>query len=213
MAIDDLLDEHEQGERVRSWLRNNALGLVGGIGVGLALILGWQWWQKQRHEQSAQAGTQYDALVKSVESGKLDEAAKQMASLSGGKVPAVYVALAALDLAKAQVTAGKNDNAIKTLRAIQAEGALKQVVDQRLAKLLIDGGKAGEAAQLLGTADDGISLEIRGDAARAQGKRDEARDLYAKALAKVDVAAPQRQLLEIKLTDAGGKVPEPAEPI
>ena len=30
MAIDDLLDEHEQSERVRTWLRDNAGGLVGG---------------------------------------------------------------------------------------------------------------------------------------------------------------------------------------
>ena len=213
MAIDDLLDEHEQGEKVRSWLRNNALGLVGGIGVGLALILGWQWWQQQQHKQSAEAGSRYEALVKNVEAGKLDEAAKQMGALSGDKVPAVYVALAGLDLAKAQVNAGKNDDAIKTLRGIQADAGLKQVVDQRLARLLIDGGKAAEAATLLAGMDDGISLEIRGDAARAQGKQDQARDLYTQALAKVDVAAPQRQLLEIKLTDAGGKLPEPAEPI
>ena len=26
MAVDDLLDEHEQGERVREWIRQNALG-------------------------------------------------------------------------------------------------------------------------------------------------------------------------------------------
>ncbi|HEY0334634.1 MAG TPA: tetratricopeptide repeat protein [Stenotrophomonas sp.] len=213
MAIDDLLDEHEQGERVRSWLRNNALGLLGGVGVGLGLILGWQWWQQHQHKQSAEAGVRYDALVSNVESGKLDEAAKQMAALSGGDVPPVYVALSGLDLAKAQVNAGKTDDAIKTLRGIQADGALKQVVDQRLAKLLLDSGKAAEVVSLLGNADDGISLEIRADAAHALGKRDQARDLYAQALAKVDVAAPQRQLLEIKLTDAGGKVPQPAEPI
>ena len=33
MAIDDLLDEHEQSERVRAWLRNNAAGLIGGVKV------------------------------------------------------------------------------------------------------------------------------------------------------------------------------------
>ena len=34
MALDDLLDEHEQSERVRSWIRSNALGLLGGIVLG-----------------------------------------------------------------------------------------------------------------------------------------------------------------------------------
>jgi predicted negative regulator of RcsB-dependent stress response len=213
MAIDDLLDEHEQGERVRSWLRKNGAGLIGGVVVGLGLILGMQWWQKQQLGHAAEAGRRYDAVVKGVEAGKLDEAAKAMQELSSAKAAGLYVELAALDLAKAQVAAGKNDEAIKTLRGIQADGALKLVVDQRLAKLLIDGNQAAEADKLLAGHDDGISLEIRGDAAQAQGQRDAARDLYTKALAQVAVGAPQRALLEVKLTDAGGTVPEPAEQI
>ena len=40
MAIDDLLDEHEQSERVRSWIRSNAIGLIGGVGLGLGAIAG-----------------------------------------------------------------------------------------------------------------------------------------------------------------------------
>lgn len=213
MAIDDLLDEHEQGERVRSWLRKNGAGLIGGVVVGLGLILGGQWWQKQQLSHAAEAGRRYDAVVKGVEAGKLDDAAKAMQELSAAKAAGIYVDLAALDLAKAQVTAGKNDEAIKTLRNIQADGALKRVVDQRLAKLLIDGNQGAEADKLLASYDDGISLEIRGDAAQAQGQRDAARDLYTKALAQVAVGAPQRALLEVKLTDAGGTVPEPAEQI
>lgn len=213
MAIDDLLDEHEQGERVRSWLRKNGAGLIGGVVVGLGLILGMQWWQKQQLGHAAEAGRRYDAVVKGVEAGKLDDAAKAMQELSTAKAAGIYVDLAALDLAKAKVTAGKNDEAIKTLRNIQADGALKRVVDQRLAKLLIDGNQGAEADKLLAGYDDGISLEIRGDAAQAQGQRDAARDLYTKALAQVAVGAPQRALLEVKLTDAGGTVPEPAEQI
>ena len=52
MAIDDLLDEHEQSEKVRTWLKDNAVGLIGGIALGLALIGGWQWWQKQQDESA-----------------------------------------------------------------------------------------------------------------------------------------------------------------
>jgi len=48
MALDDLLDEHEQSERVRSWVRSNALGLIGGVALGLGAIAGWQWWQGQQ---------------------------------------------------------------------------------------------------------------------------------------------------------------------
>ena len=31
MAIDELLNEHEQSEQVRNWLRGNAVGLIGGV--------------------------------------------------------------------------------------------------------------------------------------------------------------------------------------
>ncbi|PPU11911.1 YfgM family protein [Xanthomonas arboricola] len=212
MAIDDLLDEHEQGERVRSWLRKNGAGLVGGVVVGLALILGWQWWQKHTATQSVEANTRYEAVVKSIQGKDLDKAAKDIVALDDGK-GGVYAELAALRLAKAQVDAGKHAEAIKTLRDVPAEGELKQIVQQRLARVLTESGKPDEAIKLLADAQDHTSLEIRADALVVQSKPDEARALYAKALTTVDVASPQRRLLETKLMDVGGKVPDPAEQI
>ena len=38
MAIDDLLNEHEQSERVRGWIRSNAIGIIGGVVLGLGAI-------------------------------------------------------------------------------------------------------------------------------------------------------------------------------
>lgn len=209
MAIDDLLDEHEQSERVRTWLRKNGAGIIGGVVLGLGAIAGWQWWQKQQANELADANVRYEAVTRSLQSKNLDEAVKEVAALEGGKA-GIYADLASLELAKAQVEAGKNDDAIKTLRALKAEGEFKALIDQRVARLLIETGKADEALKLLGSAEDSAGLEIRGDALIAQNKRDEARDLYSKALAKLDVAAPQRRLLETKLMDAGGTVADPA---
>ena len=195
MAIDDLLDEHEQGERVRTWLRQNGAGIIGGVLLALALIMGWKWWQNEQVSKLAQANSRYDAVSRSLQSRNLDEAAKEVA---------------ALELAKAQVEAGKNDDAIKTLRGLKVEGEFKMLIDQRIARLLIETGKPAEAQALLGNADDSAGLEIRADALVAQDKREQARELYAQSLAKLDVAAPQRRLLEIKLMDAGGTVADPA---
>ncbi len=209
MAIDDLLDEHEQSERVRTWLRQNGAGILGGVILGIAAIGGWQWWQKEQVGKLAEANSRYDAVSRSLQSKNLDEAAKEVAALEGGKA-GIYADLAALELAKAQVEAGKNDDAIKTLRGMKAEGEFKALIDQRIARLLIETGKPDEALALLAQADDSAALEIRGDALVAQDKREQARELYGQSLAKLDVAAPQRRLLEIKLTDAGGSVPDPA---
>lgn len=212
MAIDDLLDEHEQSERVRTWLRKNGAGLIGGIALGIGAIIGWQWWTKQHSDNLAQANSHYDAVLKSIQAKQLDKASKDMAALQQGPAN-IYAELAALRLAKAQADDGKYDQALATLRGLKAEGELKLLIDQRVARLLIQTGKSDEALKLLASADDSQSLEIRGDALIAQGKRDAARDAYAKSLTTLDVAAPQRRLLETKLMDAGGTVPNPAEPI
>jgi predicted negative regulator of RcsB-dependent stress response len=209
MAIDDLLDEHEQSERVRTWLRQNGAGILGGVVLALALIGGWQWWQKQQLGKLAEANSRYEAVSRSLQSKDLDEAAKEVAALEGGQA-GIYADLAALELAKAQVEAGKYDDAIKTLRGLKVEGEFKTLIDQRVARLLVETGKPEEALSLLGDAEDSAGLEIRGDALVAQDKREQARDLYKQSLGKLDVAAPQRRLLEIKLMDVGGSVADPA---
>ena len=38
------IDEYEQSERVRGWLRQNGSSLITGIALGLACVFGWQWW-------------------------------------------------------------------------------------------------------------------------------------------------------------------------
>ena len=201
MALDELLDEHEQGERVRSWLRQNSLGLVGGLALGLALIWGGRWWMEQAHQKRVAEGEAYRAALASIGANELDKAATQAAALKQGP----YAALVAMDLAKAQLDAGKRDEAIATLRAVNSNDAgITLVARQRLARLLIDAGKGEEALSLLAGSDDATSIEIRGDAHFALDKREDARKDYVDALRKLDVAAPQRQLLEFKLTQAGG---------
>lgn len=213
MAIDDLLDEHEQSERVRNWLKNNGAGLIGGVALGLAIIFGWQWWQRQQAEQAQSAHMTYRSAIASATGSDLEKAEKALSALREGD-SSNYANLAALRLASAQVAAGNADEAIKTLRSIDSvsDPALKSLVDLRLARLLVDAGKADEALAVLEHATDSAALEARGDALLAAGKRDEARDAYLKALTTMDVAAPQRRLVELKLTDVGGTPPNPAEP-
>jgi predicted negative regulator of RcsB-dependent stress response len=212
MAIDDLLDEHEQSERVRSWLRNNGVSIIAGVAIAIGGIAGWQWWQKEQGNDLTGANVQYQTVLKHLQDKNLDAAAKGVKALEGGKA-SIYADLASLQLAKAQVDAGKNEDALATLRAIQPDPEFKPAIDQRIARLLIATGKTDEAIKQLGSATDSVSLEIHGDALMAAGKRDEARGQYEKALKTLDVAAPQRRLLETKVMDAGGTVTDPAESV
>lgn len=208
MAIDELLNEHEQSEQVRNWLRHNALGIVGGVGLGLAVIAGWQWWQSQRLQSGMGVSASYAQAVDAFENGKLpaDNGKAVLASLDKGN-PTLGT-LAALQLAKAQVEAGKRDAAIATLRGLQVvEADLKPVVSQRLARLLIDAGKPKDALALLGDDHDADMLAARGDAKFALGDMDGAQEAYRKALTLVDVGLPQHRLLALKLIEAGGTPP------
>lgn len=201
MAIDEIYDDHEQSERVRDWLRRNILGLVGGIVAGLALIGGWQWWQARVHSQQVAAGEQYHAVEAAIAVGDLEQARSLAATLPQGS----YQLLVALDLAKAQFEAGDTDAAIETLRAADgADPALEPVRRYRLAALLLEAGQAAQAVELLSGSDDPAALETLGDAQLALEQRDQARQSYAAALGRLDAAAPQRGLLELKLIDAGG---------
>ncbi len=205
MALDELLDEHEQGERVRNWLRQNSFGLIGGLALGLVLIWGGRWWMQEAQAKRLALAETYDSVVASLGAGDSAKAAEQTATLADTP----YAPLAALDLAKAQLDAGQRDEAIATLRAAQSqEPALAAVIDHRLARLLIDAGKGDEALAMLEQAEEPAALEVRGDARYAKGELEQAREDYALALRKLDPAAPQRRLLELKLTQTGGS-PEP----
>lgn len=205
MAIDDIYDEHEQGERVRAWLRRNSLGLLGGIGLGLALIFGWQYWQKHQVNQRVEAGNRFQAVVNAANAGELEQAQAAAQALSGD----TYPVLAALTLAKAQLEAGDTSAAIETLRnAPSSDPAIDPIRRHRLALLLIDAGEAGEAIRLLAGSQDPAALESLGDAHAVLGDRDSAAQAYGSALERLDDEAPQRRLLELKLIDAGG---EPAQ--
>jgi predicted negative regulator of RcsB-dependent stress response len=207
----DQIDEYEQGERVRAWLRNNGSSLIGGIAIGLALLFGWKWWQGQGDVKKHEAATEYLAFTKALEAGEDDKAIAHLTVLQTQYPKLPYAALAALNRAADLHKAGKHDDALKALQAVSGEGmdpGLVALAKLRAARILVDAGKAEDALARLDAdvekAFPSVSAEIRGDAELALGRRDAARAAYEKALASLDVAAPTRPMIELKLTEAGG---------
>lgn len=209
MAIDDLLNEHEQSEQVRSWVRNNAVGLIGGIALGLGAIAGWQWWQGQQQQNRMAVSGRYAEAVTAFESGELPLTDKSRATIDGiTKANPTLGALAALQLAKSHVDAGKPENAIESLRNLHdLDPDMRAIVRQRLARLLVDANKSKEALALLDDERNPAMLDVRGDAQMMLGDRDKAEQAYLKALGLVDVGDPQHRLLRLKLIEAGGTPP------
>ena len=201
MAMDELLNEHEQGERVRSWLQRNAGSLVGGIAVGIAIIWGWQWWGARQQGTQMHDAEQYEALVGDAN----NDPAKLAAGIGKLKADSMYGALARMQLAKAQVDAGKPQDALATLRAIHAsDSGMSDVIDVRIGRLLVDTGKPADAIALLTKATSPGALEVVADAQAKQGQAQAAQATYKRALTTLEVGSPERSIVEIKLADVGG---------
>jgi predicted negative regulator of RcsB-dependent stress response len=211
-------DEHEQGERVRSWLAQNGSSLITGVLMGLALVYGWQIWQGRGAHHKEEASAQYQSLSDAVEAKDAAKAKVLTAQLGEKFGDTAYAVVGALRDAALLHDTGKDAEALALLRATRAKATdpgIVDVIDIRVARLLLIMGKTDEAAREAGKLKNSrypaILDELRGDIAVAQGKRDEARQHYEKALALLDQAAPTRELLELKLIDAGGQPPAKPE--
>jgi predicted negative regulator of RcsB-dependent stress response len=207
----DQIDEYEQGERVRAWLRNNASSLIGGVALGLAGLGGWQWWQGQQDQKLVEAAAEYQVFSKAVEAEDDAKAAAHATSLAQAFPNSPYPLLAALRRAEGLHSQGKDEEALKLLdgaAAAKADPVLVELARLRAARLLAGMGKHEDALKRLDAMGDtsfpAVAAEIRGDAEMALGRRDAARASYEKALASLDIAAPTRPMVEMKLTDAGG---------
>ena len=207
----ELMDEHERGERVRAWLRQNGSSIVTGVTIGLALIFGWQWWQRNQVEQRLTAATQYQALNDAIERKETDAVSAISEELVKSHPKSPYTVLALLNLADTRLSAGDVEGADKALEraaATTSEPALLGLANLRRARVAL-AKKDGEAALKhldVVPADlyAGLAAEVRGDALRTLERNDDARAAYKSALTLLDTGAPNRRIVEMKLADLGG---------
>jgi len=211
-------DEHEQSERVRGWLRQNGSSLITGIAMGLALVFGWQWWQGRGAQHKEEASGQYETLSQALEAKDAAKAKVLSAQLGDKFADTGYATLASLRQVAFLHESGKDAEALALLRATRAKTTdvgLVEVIDIRIARLLLFTGKSDEAAKELAKLSSPrfpqVVDELRGDIAIARGQRDEARKNYERALGALDQASPTRPMLELKLIDAGGQPPAKPE--
>ncbi len=211
----DQFDEHEQGERVRKWLQNNGTSLLGGVALGLLAIGGWQYWQSSKSSHLLEAAEQYGRFQKALEEEKPDqiEAIGKALTDKYGETP--YAVLATLRQANTQFKAKKTDEAVKLLEkaiGLADDATLKQLIVLRVARIELSTDKIDEAVARLKTIDvpalTALREELAGDIAMKQGKLDQARTAYKEALTLTDSASPMKNILELKLTSAGGSLDE-----
>lgn len=206
----EVLDEHEQGELVQKWLRENVLTILIGVGLGLVLIFGWQQWRGHQAQHRLDAATQYDVLSSNMTKKDYDAAKQIAAKLKSDYADTPYAVLAAMN--EADIAALRNDpETVHTSLAWAYDhagvDALKTLAGLRLASSDIGRNKAQDALTLIeklpASGYTAMTSELRGDALVALGRKDEARAAYRDALTNLDATAPNRSFLEMKLNDLG----------
>lgn len=207
----DQLDEYEQGERVRKWLRQNGGSLITGIALGLACVYGWQSWQGRGERHKQEAAIKYVEFTDALTAKDAAKSKAFLTALEQGFADTPFASLAALRQAAFLNDEGKAADALALLQASLpkvADAGMKEIFQLHIARLQLGSGKAKDAAATLdaiGTARfPALAGELRGDVDMALGQPDKARQAYQDALTHIDEAAPTRRLVELKLIDAGG---------
>lgn len=204
----EVLDEHEQGELVRKWLRENFMSIVVGIGLGLVLIFGWQQWKAHRGQHAMEAALHYQSLANAYDNKRNDDAEKIAEALRKDFADTAYGVLTAMRQAEAAVDKKDLAGAAKHLEwaAQHAEiPAFKALVDLRLARVQLAQGDAAAALKLLDGVPQGtyaaLADELRGDALTKLDRTEEARQAYQNSLTNLDPNASNRSFVQMKLDD------------
>ncbi|MET0226812.1 MAG: tetratricopeptide repeat protein [Dokdonella sp.] len=215
----DVLDEHEQGELVRKWLRENAISIAVGVALGIVLIFGWQQWKSHRVRHGAEAAGQYQALSEAIDAKHDDDAGKVADALRKDYPDTAYAVFAAMYQADTAVKKGDLAAAASALDWAQQHAGvsgLKALASVRLARIKLAQGEADASIKLLdGVAKDDYSAlagEIRGDALAKLGRVDDARTAYQDALMHLDAQAPNRSFVQMKLDNLAAAAPKDSAP-
>jgi predicted negative regulator of RcsB-dependent stress response len=203
--VEDLSDI-EREEQLRRWWSENWAWIIGGIALGLALLAGWQYWQRYRVQNADRDEAAYVSVLQALSRDQREEAANQAKALRERKPGSPYADQAELALARSALERRDLDGAAALLRGVadrSKDAELRQVARMRLARVLLEQGKHDEALALLDPAAGGsfapLLHELRGNALAAKGDVAAARKEYEAALAGPAVEGSlDREFVELK---------------
>lgn len=167
----DRTDE-EIVDLIRSWLRQYGLTVVGGLGLGIAGVLGYEWWQSAQITAAKKQAAQIIAIQQSVQAGKTEEAQALLADFDDAKGEMADMAL--MLLAKGQAQAGDKAAAKENLHKVAGsqDVFVAQTARWHLAQLAAEENKWDEVLnhtqQLQASMYAVPALELKALAYRAQ---------------------------------------------
>ncbi len=215
----EIYDQHEQGEIVKKWLKENGSAMVIGLLVAFGGLFGFKQWSAWQLAQKHGASTEFIVMSELLNEEQLDAAMANYQALKDDYSGSPYATLAALQMARARVEVGQFDLAIKLYRDVVDSGtpmALSVIARGRLARLLNDQGEPDEALEMLDGAQDITGFEaryaeIRGDIYYARGEIENAITAYQLALDTLEAGVGDKTTLALKLESISATKAQDAE--
>jgi predicted negative regulator of RcsB-dependent stress response len=212
--MSELYDTHEQGERVKSWLRENGSAIVMGLVLAFGLMFGFKQWQAWQTSKRQQASAEYQVMVSFIDASNMDAAVPNYEVLKSDFPNSAYTSMAAMMMAKARLQAGQLDLAATALTFAMDNAQpdpIKVIARERLARIKLSQGDADAALALLDGAPSDVGFEaqfaeIRGDIHLAKGETELAIQSYRDSLDLLDEGVGNREYLTIKLESLGAGV-------
>jgi predicted negative regulator of RcsB-dependent stress response len=212
--VDSFRTEEEQIEAIKRWWKDNGVSTLIGIALALALVFGWQSWQKNQTLKAENASAIYQQLLaaeQQVEANAVNLAnvhhlAGQLKSDYSGTSYAQY---AALILAKHAVETRDLDIAEKELQWVMEQSPtleIEQLTRLRLSRVLFAQDRGADAMKMLKSGEAGsfepAYQELVGDIELESGNLDKALLAYQKAKELTEQAGlPLHPFLLMKLVD------------
>ena len=206
------LEEQEQVETLKAWWKENGRYVL----LALALMLGGfaaiQGWKSHQSNQALGASELFQEFTRQIESGDAKRVNDAADAVIAGYGSSAYAPRASLLAAQVNIQTGDLARAKTRLQWTiknAGEEGLKNVARLNLAGVLLDEKNYAEAQDLLEAQHpdsfDGLYADLKGDVLSAQGKKEEARAAYQKALDKTDAKNNYSSLIRMKLEALGGK--------
>ncbi|MDD2724645.1 MAG: tetratricopeptide repeat protein [Methylovulum sp.] len=198
--------EEEQVAALKAWWKENGQATLIGLGLGIAVILGWNYWQDYQHGQAGQAAGLYAQLLKAQASDQKDSVTKLAEQMETQFKGSDYVLFGELMAAKVKVDQGDLAAARQILEKVAkaSNKELGNIAKIRLVRLLMANKEYEQGLKLINDIDPATSAsfsgqydELTGDLYVALDRVDQARTSYQNALRN----GQQSPLLQMKLDD------------
>lgn len=198
----ETFNEDDELTRVLAWLKANGVALAVGIVLGLAIIIGWQWWSARVDSRAQASAALYQDVAQQIRQGNITpDVRATVDTLKHEYAQSPYAANAAMQLAAHAVSQQQYDKALAQLNWVVDNSdsvPTRTLASARKARVQWANGQPEAALKLLQAQHpdsfDRLYAELMGDIHAAQGQRAKAHSAYQRAEQAAHAGVGQRVL-------------------